>query len=100
MKKLILFFGLILTVIACSDGDDPVDQGSNYDRTALLTNWADNIIIPSYTNYQAKVATLITNTATFNASPTVENLQMLRTSWLEAFKAYQNISMYSFGKAE
>ena len=100
MKKLILFFGLILTVIACSDGDDPVDQGSDYDRTALLTNWADNIIIPSYTNYQAKVATLITNTATFNASPTVENLQMLRTSWLEAFKAYQYISMYSFGKAE
>ena len=100
MKKLILFFGLILTVIACSDGDDPVDQGSDYDRTALLTNWADNIIIPSYTNYQAKVETLITNTATFNASPTVENLQMLRTSWLEAFKAYQYISMYSFGKAE
>ena len=101
MKKIILFLGLILTVIACSSGgDEPIDQGSDYDRTALLTNWADNIIIPSYTNYQIKVETLSINATNFNASPTVENLKTLRTSWLEAYKAYQYISMYSFGKAE
>lgn len=92
---------LIVTVVACSSGgDDPVDQGSDYDRTTLLTNWADNIIVPSYTNYQIKVETLTTNATNFNASPTVENLQTLRTSWLEAYKAYQYISMYSFAKAE
>lgn len=91
----------MLTVLACSSGgDDPKDQGSDYDRTALLTNWADNIIIPSYANYQVKVETLINSTNTFNAMPTVENLQTLRSSWLEAYKAYQYISMYSFGKAE
>ena len=101
MKKIILFLGLILTLVACSSGgEDPVDQGSDYDRTALLTNWADNIIVPSYTNYQAKVEILITNANTFTTAPTAENLQTLRTSWLEAYKAYQYISMYSFGKAE
>ena len=101
MKKIILLLGVILTVVACSSGgEDAVDQGSDYDRTALLTNWADNIIVPSYTNYQAKVEILMANTNNFNATPTVENLQKLRSSWLEAYKAYQYISMYSFGKAE
>ena len=101
MKKVILFFGLLLTITSCSSGgDNPVDQGSDYDRTALLTNWADNIIVPAYTNYQSKVETLITNTNNFNASPTVENLKTLRTSWLEAYAAYQYVAIYSFGKAE
>lgn len=101
MKNTLLFLSFIALIVACSSngGDDNTD-GSNYDRTALLTNWADNIIIPSYVNYQTKVQTLATSTATFVATPTEANLQTVRTSWLEAYKGYQYISMYNFGKAE
>jgi hypothetical protein len=28
------------------------------------------------------------------------NLQAVRTSWLEAYKAYQYVAIYSFGKSE
>lgn len=101
MKKILLILSLIVLVVACSsnEGDNNTD-GNNYDRTALLTNWADNIILPSYVNYQAKVQTLVTNTNTFVATPTEANLQTVRISWLEAYKAYQYISMYNLGKAE
>ena len=101
MKKGILFLCFLGLVIACSSNDGEGNQQDNkYDRTALLTNWADNIIVPAYENYQSKVNTLTASTATFTATPTEANLQSLRTSWLEAYKAYQSVMMYNIGKAE
>ena len=101
MKKILLILSLITLVVACSsnEGENNTD-GYNYNRTALLSNWADNIIVPSYVNYQAKVQILVTNVNTFVDNSTEANLQTVRTSWLEAYKAYQYISMYNLGKAE
>jgi predicted lipoprotein len=101
MKKIIFFLGLVITVIACSSGDNNGDNsgGKNYDRAALLTNWADNIIIPSYESYQTKITTLSTAVAAFTTTPTVANLQTVRTSWYEAYKSYQYVGIYDFGKA-
>jgi len=101
MKKVILIFGFIVLLIACSSNDDKnTSPSNNYDRTALLTNWADNIIIPSFENYQAKIQVLVDNTTAFTGSPTEVSLQTLRTSWLDAYKAYQYVAMYNFGKAD
>lgn len=102
MKKLILFLGVILAVVACSSNEngDTVIEGNNYNRTVLLTNWADNIIIPSYVNYQAKLEILATSASTFSTTSTEANLTALRTSWIEAYKAYQYVAIYGFGKAE
>ncbi|MFE3849125.1 imelysin family protein [Flavobacterium sp. LB3P45] len=101
MKKILLILSLIVLIAACSsnEGESNTD-GNNYDRTVLLTNWADNIIIPSYVNYQAKVQILATNSNAFVTTPTEGNLQAVRSSWLDAYKAYQYISMYNLGKAE
>lgn len=102
MKKLFILFTALITIVACSSSDNEGDTtgGSNYDRKLLLTNWADNIIIPSYVNYQAKIRVLATNITAFNASPSEANLLTVRTSWLEAYKAYQYVAIYSFGKSE
>jgi predicted lipoprotein len=100
MKKVIFIFGFIMVLYACSSGGDDNTSENTYDRTALLTNWADNIIVPAYENYQAKVETLSADTNTFTATPTEANLQILRASWLEAYKAYQYVAIYNIGKAE
>lgn len=101
-KKLFIFFSALITLAACSSSDSGEDStsGSNYDRKLLLTNWADNIIIPSYTNYEAKIATLAQNVAAFTTTANQTNLAAVRTSWLEAYKAYQYVAIYSFGKSE
>lgn len=101
MKKIIVFLCFIALFVACSsnDGGDST-EGNNYNRTALLTNWADNIIVPAYENYQAKVQLLVTDVNTFSVTPNEINLQATRASWLEAYKAYQYVAMYVIGKSE
>ncbi len=85
--------------IACSTNEE-TNSDDNFDRTTMLTHWADNIIIPSYNNYQTKLQVLSTETNVFVATPTETNLKKVREAWLEAYKAYQYVSMFKFGKAE
>lgn len=104
MKKIILFVSGLALFISCSSNNDGVDDvpvnKDGYDRTALLVNWADNIIIPSFQNYEAKVQELITANNTFTASPSQVNLDVVRTKWLEAYKLYQRAYIFEIGKAE
>lgn len=88
--------------IACSSDSDSITIGSgdNYDRTAMLTNWADNIIMPRYVDYQSKVETLNTAASDFATTPNQINLENLRTSWEQAYIAYQYVGMFGIGKAE
>lgn len=102
MKKLYIALTIMALAVACSSNDssESVSNDGNYDRTALLTNWADNIIIPAYTNYQAKVNVLNQNVTTFTATPTTTNLETLRQSWVDAYKAYQHVGIFDTGKSE
>lgn len=101
MKKILLFISVvsILITFSCSE-DSSSSSGDNYNRTTMLTNWADNIIIPRYENYQTKVNSLNTSTITFVTTPNQTNLDALRSNWLEAYKAYQYIGGFVIGKAE
>ncbi len=101
MKKLFFLITLFLVLSACSSDSSSSDtSGDNFNRTELLTNWADNLIIPRYENYQSKVNTLKTAATTFVDTPNEVSLTSLRNSWLEAYKAYQYVGFFTIGKAE
>ncbi len=101
MKNILFLFSVITLIVACNPPDgETKETNDGYDRTALLTHWANNIIIPSYTNYQSKLQTLSTDVTAFTNNPNESNLLTVRASWLEAYKAFQYVSLYSFGKSE
>jgi len=102
MKKLFIALSIIVFAVGCSGDGDGGDGNTTdtFDRAAMLTNWADNIIIPAYNNYQAKVNALSASASDFNAEPTEANLVTLRESWLQAYKAYQHVAMFEIGKAD
>lgn len=94
----ILILGLFFW--ACNSDDEPQISTDNFDRNEMLTNWADNIIIPAYTAYVSALNTLNEAKSTFVANSTIDNLTSLRAAWLDAYIAWQKVSMFEIGKAE
>ncbi|MFS4416754.1 imelysin family protein [Maribacter sp. 2307ULW6-5] len=97
----LLFLGLLW---ACStdseNGPDNAPGEATFDRAPLLTNWADNIIIPSYEAFLAQLADLNGAFETFEANANADNLVALRSAWAAAYTSWQRVSMFEIGPAE
>jgi hypothetical protein len=100
MKKSLAIFSLLSILVACGSEVDADLLVDNFNRQALLENWADNIIIPAYENLNTKIAVLKTASNTFTTSPDEPNLNNLRAAWLGAYMAWQSVDMFEIGKAE
>jgi uncharacterized protein len=90
----ILFFACI-SLTGCDNGNE--DEG--FDRGPLLTNYADNLIIPSYAELKTKTAQLSTAAETFTNTVTADNLAALQDAWHQAYLSWQYANAYNFGPA-
>lgn len=99
MKKLVLILLATLIFWSCTDNGPSGPDVDDFDREAILVNWADNIIIPSFENLDGQTEELKSASETFSADPTQQNLTNLREQWLESYKAWQHVSMFEMGKA-
>ncbi|MBX3257726.1 MAG: imelysin family protein [Chitinophagaceae bacterium] len=103
MKKSIMaLMGNIAVIsvifLACSKGSkDAPDQGGNenFDKTAMLTYYADKMIIPGYTAFQQKINALQAATTAFANAPSpatqTEAITALKTAHLQ----YQYIEAFN-----
>jgi len=82
-----------------TDADDQC-ASDDFDRGAMLNNWAENIIIPAYENYTNKLGDLKSDVVAFSDTPNQTNLEKARTSWLAAYRAWQKVALFQIGKAE
>lgn len=101
LKKIVFILSIVSVIVACSSSDDS-NGGSNdnFDRTALLTNYADNIIVPALVNFQSKMADMDTAKSDFINDINQTNLNILSDAWLEAYKAWQDVEIFNIGIAE
>ena len=102
MIKKVILFSVLALVMACSSSDDSREAGTtdDFDRSALLINLADNIIIPAYNDFGPKLTSLKDAIDAFVATPNQSNLEAARSKWLTAYKAWQHVEMFNIGKAE
>jgi hypothetical protein len=102
IKRLLLLVFTVSALYTCSESDDNNSGSSsdNFDRQLMLTNWADNIIIPALQDLSSDLSVLITDKDAFIASPDDASLNQLRVSWLKAYKTWQYVEMFNIGKAE
>ncbi len=96
---------LILTLIiaSCSSEDDGVEnpgENNSFDRTAMLANWADNIITPAFVNFESATQDLEAKASAFTSNPDESTLLELRSSFETAYLDFQTVSMFEIGKAE
>ena len=79
MKKLLLLV-LLGSLFACGEDENP-QPADTFDRQAMLTHWADQIIVPAYTAFAEQTVALQGATEAFAADPTEAHLLPLRTAW-------------------
>ncbi len=92
---------MLLLVAACKDNDGQETEPDNtFDKTAMLTNYADNLIIPAYTGLGQQLLALETSLATFLNAPTAANQQALKPVFKDAYLQFERIAVYQFGPAE
>jgi predicted lipoprotein len=103
VKKFLSLVFLAMFMYSCSSNegeDESIIFVDDFDRGLMLTNLADNIIIPSYEGFASKMILLNNAGQDFTATPNQNTLDLFRSSWLNAYKSWQGIEMFNIGKAE
>ena len=79
--------------------DDNSCSYADFQRAEMLENLCENYIIPGYNNYNLQTSSLKDIVTTFSNDRTIENLLAVRTQWMEALLAWQDVSFIDFGPA-
>lgn len=99
----ICFLGLALVLYACSKSSNTGTENTGNEtddfKTGMLANYADNIILPAYSDLQAKLNQLETSAQAFIASPSVSTQESLKGVFKTAWISYESISAAYFGPA-
>lgn len=100
--KLNIFGLTILSLLLLSScgSDKPDDKEDAFDRSEMLSFWADHYIMPAFETYTQKTASLQNAKNNFNSDPSMARMEDLRTAWLDAYLAWQSVAMFDIGKAE
>ena len=97
----LIFLSFLTLFISCSSEELPEnDDIQEFDRGAVMENYANNIIIPRYNDFKLELDKLKTEVLEFTQNPSTETHTSLSNQWLEAYKAWQYVEMFNIGKAE
>ena len=106
--KVILLSLILLNCTSDSDTNDVIEetglnieeQQTEFDRSSMLTFWADNIIIPSINSFYVELNSLNEYASSFTSNPNPSTLTQLRDQWLTTYRKWQHIEMFDIGVAE
>jgi len=102
-RKSCLVVLLTAALWACSSSEDKTTDPTDVQETnrkAMLTNLADNIIIPSYANFKTKLDAMISKSDAFIAKPESAQLTEFRQAWADAYTEWQKVEIFEFGPGE
>ena len=101
LNKIIYATLVIFLIVACSsDTEEEIDQIPQFDRSSILKNYADNIIIPRYNDFKAELDNLEIAVDNFTQTPNSSNFDQLHNKWLDTYKKWQYVEMFNIGMAE
>lgn len=91
---------ILIGAFSCSNDDSGDGLNDSFDRQGMLTGLADEIIIPSFEAYVVQLDGFHSAVQRFNTDANLTNLADLRSAYLNAYLAWQSVSMFDIGKAE
>lgn len=87
-----IFYLICGIITACS--------GSDFDRSLLLENTAQNLIVPAYEDFTLKTDSLNSAVLVFAQSPDLKKLESVQMAWKEAIKSWKRAEVYNFGPVD
>lgn len=101
LKRLLRFSFFALFLFGCGgNGNDPSPGDNSKDRGAILTHWADNIILPSYEKFAQVFQIMIEKRDAFTSSPDINSLAAFRDAWTSAYLEWEKVELFEFGPAD
>jgi len=105
LKVLTLFLSvslIALIFVACKkkDKDKKEDEETTFDKPVMLSNYADNVIIPNFQSFKISVDSLVISFNTFVQAKNATNLSTLRQKYISACIKFQHVSTFEFGPSE
>lgn len=105
-SAVLLIVLLTLLVYACSKKGEPTPTTTSptdqkaLDRKAMLTNIADNIVIPAYAKFKVKMDVMAAKSEAFTNTPNITTLAEFRAAWVEAYIEWQKVELFDFGPGQ
>ncbi len=89
---------LLVLLVGCKDKPEG-EVEDNFDKEVMLTNMADNLIVPAYDEWKNNIEELKLLTTDFKSAPSESSLIEVQTTFIEAYKSWNRCSVYEFGPA-
>lgn len=102
MKGWLKYLGVVclaLVFAGCQKANDPDPTTAGFDRSALLTFYADQVIIPGYDSLWVELSLLKAKSQAFAERPDSTGLSELRHLWLNAYFKWLQVAPFNFGPA-
>jgi predicted lipoprotein len=98
MKHLMYIFSLIIFIsFGCNKDEEETEVV--FDRGAMLTNYAENLVIPAYEDALASLGSLKASIEDFSNNQNIEQLENMQSNWILSYEDWQFASIYNFGPA-
>ncbi|UKN02072.1 imelysin family protein [Paracrocinitomix mangrovi] len=81
-----------VSLVACDK-----NKKEDFDRSAMLNNMVNTVIAPSYNQMESSLDDLDTKANSFTANTDATNLNALKSSFVNAYTAFQQVKMLDFG---
>lgn len=110
MKRILFIAALFAAtaglITACKKADDSGgnsgggDIVNGFDKTAMLRQYADSLIIPGYSTLKLDLQMLGTATNAFVGAPSGGTQQAALVAYRKAYLSYERVAAFQFGPAE
>ena len=93
------FAALVMLVITGCGGSTPEPTSPEFDRAALLSQWADQSVVPAYEAWSGSATQLAAVTLELVGMPSAERVEEVRDAYRAACLAWQRVALFDFGPA-
>ncbi len=93
-----LYIGVTaLLFINFSCKKDPVEDQVAFNKGVMLSDVANNIIVPSFNAFETNINSLESSFLTFQGNPTQGNFDLVKDDWRTAYMQWQTVKIFDFG---